>query len=97
MYGILVSALATVSNFVFGSLLLKGVLFTLMFYIASEFITFITGCGCLPNAPAISASFNAVPPSVWYFLNIFGLAQGVTAIFCAFVVRFLIRRIPFFG
>lgn len=97
MYGILLSAMTTVSNYVFKSIFLKFVLFTIMFFIASEFIKFITGCGCLPNGPAISRSLEKVPSSVWYFMNLFGFQVGVTAIFCAYVVRFLIRRIPIFG
>lgn len=97
MYGILISAIATVSNWVFSSLILKSILFLVLFWISSEFIKYITGCGCIPTPTAIRTAFNGIPPSVWWFLNIFGFAQGVTAIFCAYMVRFLIRRIPIFG
>lgn len=97
MFGIIVSAINAVSYFVFSSLTLKFVLFTVMFYISSEFIRFITGCGCIPNGPQIAQAFNSIPPEVWYFLNLFGVAQGITAIFCAYAVRFLLRRIPLFG
>lgn len=97
MYGILLSALTTVSNYVFKSIFLKAVLFTVMFLVASEFIRFITGCGCLPNSQGIAAGLQQIPAPVWYFLNLFGFQIGVTAIFCAYVVRFLIRRIPIFG
>ncbi|WP_234267457.1 DUF2523 domain-containing protein [Hydrogenophaga sp. NFH-34] len=69
MFGIIVSAINAVSYFVFSSLTLKFVLFTLMFYISSEFIRFITGCGCIPNGPQIAQAFNAIPSGVWYFLS----------------------------
>lgn len=97
MYGILVSALATISNYVFSSIFLKFVLFTAMFWVSSEFIRLITGCGCIPTPEGVQAAFNYVPPSVWWFLNLFGIAQGITAVLCAYMVRWLIRRIPIFG
>lgn len=97
MFGIILSAINTVSAYVFSSLLLKFVLFTVLFLIASSFITYITGCGCIPTPTLLSGRLASMPSGVWYFLNLFGFAQGVTAIFSAYVARFLIRRIPFFG
>lgn len=97
MYGIVLSAIATFSNFILSAVSLKFVFFTILFYVASEFIQFITACGCVPMASSISTALNTIPGSVWYFLNMFNFAQGITAVLSAYMVRFLIRRIPFFG
>lgn len=97
MFGIVLSAINTVSTYVFSSLMLKFILFSCMFMIVNGFIKFITGCGCVPSGPALSAAFHSIPSPVWYFLNLFGVAQGITAIICAYAVRFLLRRIPLFG
>ena len=97
MYGIVLSALYSLFTFLLRSVLVKFVLFFGLFFVASEFIGFITGCGCIPGASSITLVLNKVPSSVWYFLSLFGFAQGLTAVLCALAVRFLIRRIPFFG
>lgn len=41
--------------------------------------------------------FTAIDPSVWYFMNIFQIPFGITVITSAYLLRFLVRRIPFIG
>lgn len=41
--------------------------------------------------------FTAIDPSVWYFMNIFQIPFGITVISSAYLLRFLVRRIPFIG
>lgn len=41
--------------------------------------------------------FNAIPPGVLFFANFFALGEGITMVLGAYVLRFLIRRIPFIG
>ncbi|WNF58474.1 DUF2523 family protein [Pseudomonas sp. SG20052] len=41
--------------------------------------------------------FTAIDPSVWYFLNIFQIPFGITVVTSAYMLRFLVRRIPFIG
>lgn len=38
-----------------------------------------------------------IPPAAAYFLQGFNIAPGFTMIVSAYIIRFLIRRIPFFG
>lgn len=40
---------------------------------------------------------GALPPSVAYFLQGLNIGPGFTMIVSAYTIRFLIRRIPFFG
>ncbi|UZM15479.1 DUF2523 domain-containing protein [Pseudomonas kielensis] len=41
--------------------------------------------------------FSAIDPSVWYFLNIFQIPFGISVVMSAYLLRFLVRRIPFIG
>ncbi|WAB95621.1 DUF2523 family protein [Pseudomonas putida] len=50
--------------------------------------------------PLIEASgdlFSNIDPGVWYFLNLMHLPYGLTMVTGAYVLRFLVRRIPFVG
>jgi hypothetical protein len=97
MFGIVLSALNVALAFVFRSAVVKFALYFGLFFVASEFIGFITGCGCVPAVDAVLRSLNFLPTGVLWFLNLTGFATGLTIIFSAIAVRFLIRRIPFFG
>ncbi|MDP9530879.1 DUF2523 family protein [Pseudomonas protegens] len=41
--------------------------------------------------------FESIDPSVWYFMSIFQIPYGITVVLGAYVLRFIIRRIPFIG
>lgn len=41
--------------------------------------------------------FAAIPDYVMYFLVAFELAEGITIILGAYVIRFMIRRLPIVG
>jgi len=45
----------------------------------------------------LSNAFSALPPGVWYFLDLFRLDFGLPIVIAAFVARFLIRRLPVIG
>jgi large-conductance mechanosensitive channel len=49
------------------------------------------------NVQAISNAFAALPPSVWYFADMLNMVQGFTMLMAAFVIRFIVRRLPFVG
>jgi len=44
-----------------------------------------------------SASLSAIPPSVAYFAQALALGQGLSIVFTAYVLRFVIRRLPVIG
>lgn len=46
---------------------------------------------------SISADLSALPAGILWFLAWFKFAYGLKVIFAALSLRFLIRRIPFFG
>lgn len=41
--------------------------------------------------------FTNISPSVWYFMNLMQIPFGITVITSAYLLRFLVRRIPFIG
>ncbi|QHF44945.1 hypothetical protein PspS35_14715 [Pseudomonas sp. S35] len=41
--------------------------------------------------------FTNISPSVWYFMNLMQLPFGITVVSSAYLLRFLVRRIPFIG
>lgn len=50
--------------------------------------------GVIQNAAQI---FSVIDPSVWYFLNIMQVPFGISVVTSAYLLRFLVRRIPFIG
>ncbi|WP_115148461.1 DUF2523 family protein [Pseudomonas jessenii] len=50
--------------------------------------------GLIDNAGQI---FSQISPSVWYFMAIMKIPFGITVVTSAYVLRFLVRRIPFIG
>jgi hypothetical protein len=95
MFGIFLSALYTVLGFIFRSLLVKFVAFFALFFITTEFVAVLVPM--LPGASKISSAFAAQAPGVWYFLDLFKIGFGVSAVLSAYVTRFVIRRIPVIG
>ncbi|MGG2142294.1 DUF2523 family protein [Symbiopectobacterium sp. RP] len=51
----------------------------------------------LPQSTDLMTLFTTLPDSVWYFLNLFLLPQGVGMVLSALLTRFIIRRIPVIG
>lgn len=97
MYSILISASNFVLGFVFRAQIIKFALFFGLFFVASEFVQFITNTGKIPSIPALSNILGNLPSGVKYFFNVFNIQFGMVTILSAFGVRFLIRRLPFFG
>lgn len=46
---------------------------------------------------AAANAFGAVPQEVVFFANAFQIGPGVTLVLGAYLLRFIIRRIPFIG
>jgi hypothetical protein len=43
------------------------------------------------------SAFNAIPANIVFFSQYFAVSEGITMILSAYVLRFLIRRIPIIG
>lgn len=95
MFGILLSALNSILAWVFRSLLVKFVLFFALYFITSEFVSFIAAL--LPNASSINGTLSGIGAATWYFLDVFQLQAGLSAVVSAYATRFIIRRMPVIG
>lgn len=95
MFGILLSAFYSVLGFLLRSVLVKFVLFFGLWFITTEFIQILAPL--LPGAAGLSSAFAQQTPGVWFFLDLFKVDFGVSACLSAFVLRFIIRRLPVIG
>lgn len=97
MYGILFSAFNAMLGWVFRGLVVKFVIFTILFMIVSSFISYIVSSNVLPNFANVQNMASSIPSSVAYLFGIFQIWTGVGMIITAYIARFMIRRIPIIG
>lgn len=95
MYGIIFSAINSALSFIFKTAIVKFVLFFGLYFVVSEFIEFLSSK--LPSFTNLDGLFLGLPSGVWYFLDICQFGRGFSLVLSAFLLRFMIRRIPFIG
>ncbi|MFS2137347.1 DUF2523 family protein [Duganella sp. Dugasp56] len=95
MFGILMSAAGSILAYLLRSALVKFAAFFALFFIANGFIEYLAAR--LPDASSISPALGTLSPGIWYFFDLFGFSIGLPAILSAWVLRFMIRRIPVIG
>jgi len=52
---------------------------------------------CVAAFNGINSGISGIPPMVIYFADFFQIGYGFSLVVCAYIARFLIRRIPFIG
>ncbi|EAW1322234.1 DUF2523 domain-containing protein [Salmonella enterica] len=92
---LLIAALGEMLVFVFRQIVVKFVLFTVMYLLLTQLAPLLTSY--LPNGANVSALFNSLPSAVLWFLNISAFDVTFPMIIGAYFTRFFIRRIPFIG
>lgn len=97
MYGILISAFNSVLGWTFKTVIMKFVVFTVIYLVVSTFIGYIVNSGILPNLSNVQSQAGSIPASVAYMFSIFQIWTGMSMIITAYMTRFMIRRIPFIG
>ena len=95
MYAILFSAFNAALTFVVRSVIAKFFVFFALFFVTTEFLAVLVER--LPNGQAMSGALAGIPPGMWYFLDLVHFDIGLPAILSAWVLRFMIRRIPVIG
>lgn len=100
MFGILLSALFSALTWLVRSVLVKFVIFFALFFVVGEFVSVLLEY-LLPSDAAsasnLTAAFSAQNAGVWYFLDMFEISFGVSAVMAAYVTRFILRRVPLIG
>lgn len=88
-------------NFLLSSVLstvaVKFVVYTAVLVLIGGFIEVLQAQGIFPSAAGINGALVNLPPSAWYFLDLFAANQGIPLVFAALVSRFILRRIPLIG
>ncbi|EBX1970041.1 DUF2523 domain-containing protein [Salmonella enterica subsp. enterica serovar Javiana] len=92
---LLIAALGEMLAFVFRQIVVKFILFTVMYLLLTQLAPLLTSY--LPNGANVSALFNSLPSAVLWFLNISAFDVTFPMIIVAYFTRFFIRRIPFIG
>ena len=95
MFGIVLSALNAALGFVFRGVIVKFAVMFAAWFVAVELIDALIPY--IPGALSLSSSLSALPPTLWYFLDLMKLDVGIPLVLAALTTRFLIRRIPFVG
>jgi hypothetical protein len=93
MFGILLSAFNSVLAWVFRSLLVKFVLFFALYFITSEFVGFIATL--LPDGSSINGTLSSIDSGVWFFLDVFRIQTGLSAVVSAYATRFIIGSVSY--
>ena len=97
MFGILMSAGNALLAFTLRAIVMKFVIFTVLFAVVSAFINYIVKGNILPimtNAQNLAGSLSS---GVSYMFTIFNIWTGMSMIISAYITRFMIRRIPVIG
>ena len=95
MFGIILSALNAALAFFVKSTVLKGITLLVLFSITSSFVPVLVGL--LPNTNGLINAFSFITPDMWYWLQPFQIGSGLTIIFNAYGLRFIIHRLPVIG
>lgn len=95
MFGILVSALNVAMGFILRTVIIKFIIFFALYFIVQAFVPVLVSL--LPKSTDIAGLFNSLSDSVWYFINLFMVTEGIKMMFSALLTRFIIRRIPLIG
>ncbi len=94
MYGIVVAAVNSALVFIFRGVVLKTVLFFGLYYVVSGLIAYVSAK--LPTAD-LDGLFNDMPDFFMYFFQVFEGATGFSMLLSAWILRFMIRRVPVIG
>lgn len=87
--------LTAVVGWLVRAVLIKFVMFTAMYIVISAVIGYLTSK--LPSASLFNSALASWTPAMWYFADLTLWTQFFPAVISALILRFAIRRIPFFG
>ncbi|EGC2195073.1 DUF2523 domain-containing protein [Salmonella enterica] len=95
MHAILISAFNSVLRFLLAHATIKSVIFVVLTYLISELISVVDKL--LPDSTNLVQLFNALPDSVWFFLNLAEVPYGLSLIFSSLLTRFIFGMLPIVG
>lgn len=66
-------------------------------WLLEPIVTYIESMEPIPGTEHIEPALQAFPSTVFYFIDLFSLDTCLSITLAAFLVRFIIRRIPIIG
>lgn len=65
--------------------------------VSTSIVEFFEGIPVPDFMSSAGALFQGIPPDIVYYAGIFRVADGLAMVLSAYVLRFILRRIPFIG
>ena len=94
----IVACFIPVIQYLLRGVILKFIVFTVMFAVMALLYPFISGLiAPFISGSSLSSGFGNVTAGVWYFLDYFDLGVGIPMLLSAYITRFMIRRLPVVG
>jgi hypothetical protein len=97
MYGILVSAFNYALGWIFRVLVIKAMVFGLLFYITSEFMGYLMGKLSGSAIGGMQGAVDGLPGGVLWALGVMRADFGIPLVLASAGLAFSIRRIPVIG
>ncbi|WGE47311.1 DUF2523 family protein [Actinobacillus equuli] len=91
----LAKSFSGVLSFIFKSLVIKFVVFAIIFLVVTEVIPMLFEV-FIPEQE-LQQYFDSIPSEALFFLSAFKIDVGIQMILSAYMTRFMVRRIPFVG
>lgn len=95
MFGIVLSAINAALGFLLRSVLVKFGTFFALWFITTGFMAYLSSK--LPQVSSINGALGSLTSGLWYFLDYFGFSYGFPMVLSAWILRFMIRRMPVVG
>lgn len=97
MWGIIVSALSWLMNWLFRAQVVKWVFFTALYAVMVVLIDALSAQLDGSAVGQVGGVLGNMPDGVLYFMGVFRFDVGLPMIISAMVLRFAIRRLPIIG
>ena len=97
MYAILISAAWSVLTWLVRTVILKFVLYAVIYLIITDFLPALISKFVPDVSTMLTNALTALPAGVWWFMDLFQATAGIPLVLSAVAVRFIIRRLPLVG
>lgn len=91
------SIISAALTWIFQTIILKFVAFTVLYVIVSSFVSYLLGKLSAYGPTDMLNAMNSFTPAMWYFFDITMFTQFFPAMISAYILRFSIRRLPVIG
>ena len=97
MWGIIVSALSWLMNWLFRAQVMKWVIFTMLYAVLVVLIDALSAQLDASAVGELGTIFGTLPDAVLFFMGVLRLDVGIPMLVAAMILRFAIRRLPVIG